>query len=78
MIIEKGKYYIQIKNGFVHDAVSYNPNIESYQLYQAETIPADILNGCYKLVNGKLVLDKAKHAEYLAELERQAEEIEMQ
>ena len=78
MVIEKGKYYIQIKNDFVHDAVSYNPNIEGYQLYKAETIPADVLNGCYKLVNDKLVLDEVKHAEYLAELERQAEEIEMQ
>ena len=70
MIIEKGKYYIQIKEGYITDAVEYNPNLPDYQLYQAPTIPSDIMNQCYQLVDGKLVLDEAKHALFLEEVEK--------
>lgn len=77
MIIEQGKFYLQVKEGFVTDAVSYNPNIEGYNLFETPKLPDDILNQCYKIVNGQLVLDEAKHKIFLekvekAQLERQA------
>ena len=76
MIIEKGKYYIQIKEGYITDAVEYNPNLPNYQLYQAPTIPSDILNQCYQLVDGKLVLDGDKHKIFLEEAEKARLEFE--
>lgn len=76
MIIEKGKYYLQVKEGYVTDAIEYNANLHDYQLYQAPNIPSDILNQCYQLVNGKLVLDEAKHTLFLEEVERQRLEFE--
>jgi len=76
MIIEKGKYYLQVKQGFVTDAVEYNPNLKDYVLYKADKLPADIMNQCYELKNGKLTLNQEKHAEFLAEQERQLKELE--
>jgi histidinol phosphatase-like PHP family hydrolase len=67
MIIEKGKFYLKVENGFVIDAVEYNPERSDFQLYQAPSIPSDILNRCYKLEGGKLVLDTDKHAAFLEE-----------
>ena len=71
MIIEKGKYYIQIKNGYIIDAVEYNPNIPDYHLFQSSEIPFDIMNQCYQLIDGKLVLDETKHSLFLKEIEKQ-------
>jgi hypothetical protein len=76
MKIEPGKFYIQVVEGYVHDAVSYNPELPNYVLYEAEALPADILNRCYELVEGELVLDEAKHAEFLVEAEKAREEWE--
>ena len=67
MKIEKGKYYLQIQNGYVTDAVSYNPNIKGYNLFETNNLPADIMNQCYQIINGKLVLDEAKYQIFLEE-----------
>lgn len=70
MIIEKGKYYIQIKNGYVTDAVQFDPKLSDYNLYETPSIPKDILNQCYQLVDGELVLDEDKHKIFLEEIEK--------
>ena len=76
MKIEPGKFYIQVVEGYVHDAVSYNPELPNYVLYEAETLPADILNRCYELVDGQLVRDEEKYADFLIEVEKDREEWE--
>jgi hypothetical protein len=76
MIIEPGKFYLQVVEGYVHDAVSYNPELPNYVLYEAEALPADILNRCYELVDGELVRDEEKYADFLIEVEKAREEWE--
>jgi hypothetical protein len=85
MKIEAGKFYLRVDNEFVIDAVEYNPERSDFQLYEAPSIPSDILSRCYKLQKGKLVLDADKHAAFLeetnkdtriAELEAKIKELE--
>jgi hypothetical protein len=72
MIIEKGKFYLRVENGFVIDAVEYNPERSDFQLYQAPSLPSNLLNRCYKLEGGKLVLDTVKHQAFLEETSKDA------
>jgi hypothetical protein len=65
LIIESGKFYLKTEDGYVVDAVEYNPEREDYQLFEYETIPQDILNRCYQLIDGVLVLDEDKHQQFL-------------
>jgi hypothetical protein len=65
LIIEPGKFYLKTEDGYVVDAVEYNPEREDYQLFESETIPQDILNRCYQLVDGALILDEDKHQQFL-------------
>lgn len=67
LIIEPGKFYLKIEEGYVVDAVEYNPDLPNYQLFEAPTIPSNILNRCYQLIDGELVLDEAKHEVFLEE-----------
>jgi hypothetical protein len=76
MIIEKGKFYLQVKNGYITDAVEYNPNIEGYNLFEIDKLPPDIINRCYRIENNKLVLDEIKYAEFVAEQERLLKELQ--
>jgi hypothetical protein len=76
MIIEKGKFYLQETNGYITDVVEYNPNIEGYNLFEIDKLPQDIMNGCYRIENNKLVLDKIKYAEFVAEQERLLKEFQ--
>jgi histidinol phosphatase-like PHP family hydrolase len=78
MKIEKGKFYLRVENGFVIDAVEYNPERADFQLYEAPSIPSDILNRCYKLEGGKLVLDTDKHAAFLEETSKDAKIAELE
>jgi hypothetical protein len=78
MKIEKGKFYLRVENGYVIDAVEYNPERSDFQLYQAPSIPSDILNRCYKLEGGKLVLDADKHAVFLKETSKDAKIAELE
>lgn len=75
MTIEKRKCYLQIKNGYVTDAVEYNPNIEGYNLFETNKLPSDIMNGCYQIQNDKLVLDQVKYELFLKELEELEKEV---
>jgi hypothetical protein len=72
MIIEKGKFYLRVENSYVIDAVEYNPERSDFQLYQAPSLPSDLLNCCYKLEGGKLVLDTVKHEVFLEETSKDA------
>jgi len=65
LIIESGKFYLKIEDGYVVDAVEYNPERNDYQLFESETIPEDILNRCYQLIDGALVLDQDKYQKFL-------------
>ena len=67
IIIEPGKFYLKTENNYVIDAVEYNPNRSDYLLYEADSIPSDILNRCYQRVGDTLVLDEAKYAAFLEE-----------
>lgn len=78
MKIEKGKYYLQVKDGYVTDAVSYNPNIKGYNLFETPKLPSDIMNQCYKIVGGKLVLDQDKHVKFLEEVAAAEKELELE
>jgi hypothetical protein len=71
MKIEKGKYYLKIKDGYITDAVSYNPEIIGYKLFKITQLPNDILNQCYQIMNGSLILDQMKYQKYLTELEKE-------
>jgi hypothetical protein len=73
MKIEKGKFYLKLENGFVVDAIEYNPGREDFQLYEAPTIPSDILNHCYKIEGGNLVLDGDKYSEFLEKTAKEAQ-----
>ena len=74
MIIEPGKFYLQVKEGYVTDAVSYNPNIEGYNLFETDKLPDDIMNQCYQIIDGGLVLDEEKHKVFLEELDNVVQE----
>jgi hypothetical protein len=65
LIIEPGKFYLKTEDGYVVDAVEYNPEREDYQLFESETIPQDILNRYYQLVDGALILDEDKHQKFV-------------
>jgi hypothetical protein len=78
MKIEKGKFYLKVENGFVIDAVEYNPERADFQLYEAPSIPSNILNRCYKLEGGKLVLDADKHAAFLEENSKELRILELE
>jgi histidinol phosphatase-like PHP family hydrolase len=78
MKIEAGKFYLRVENGFVIDAVEYNPERSDFQLYEAPSIPSDILNRCYKLEGGVLTLDTDKHAAFLEETSKDAKIAELE
>jgi hypothetical protein len=78
IIIEAGKFYLKVAEGYVVDAVEYNPNRPDYVLYEAASIPSDILNRCYKLVSGKLVRDEVKYAAFLEENNKDARIAELE
>lgn len=73
--IEPNIYYVRIEQGYIIDCITYKPQSSLYQKYEGE-IPPHILSRCYKLKNGKIVVDQAKYQQYLAELEQEVSEIE--
>ena len=76
MKIEQGKYYLQVQNGYVTDAVSYNPKMMGYNLFETSALPVDIMNGCYKISKNKLVLDDFKYREYIKKLNEEVSDNE--
>ncbi len=78
MKIEAGKFYLKVSNGYVVDAVEYNPNRTDYVLFKADSIPSDILNGCYKLQSDKLIKDEYKYELYLEETNKDARIAELE
>ncbi len=50
--------YIQITNGYITDSISYAYG--DYVKFVGE-VPIDIMNQCYQLVNGIIILDAAKY-----------------
>ena len=76
--IEAGKFYLKTEGGYVIDAVEYNPNRPDYILFEADSIPSDILNRCYKREGNKLVLDKVKHEAFLEENSKDARIAELE
>jgi hypothetical protein len=78
IIIEPGKFYLQTKEGYVTDAVSYNPNLPDYILYEANSLPDDILNRCYQRVGNTLVRDEHKYELLLEEQSKDARIAELE
>ena len=78
IIIEAGKFYLKVENSYVIDAVEYNPNRSDYVLYEAASIPSDILNRCYQRVGTTLVRDEVKYAAFLEENSKDAKIAELE
>jgi hypothetical protein len=78
MIIEAGKFYLKVAEGYVVDAVEYNPNRTDYLLYEADNIPSDIMNRCYQRVGDTLVRDEAKYAAFVEENSKDAKIAELE
>jgi hypothetical protein len=78
IIIEAGKFYLKVAEGYVVDAVEYNPNRTDYLLYEADSIPSDIMNRCYQRVGDTLVRDEAKYAAFLEENSKDAKIAELE
>ena len=78
IIIEAGKFYLKVAEGYVVDAVEYNPNRPDYLLYEADSIPQDILNRCYQRVGDTLVRDETKYAAFLEENSKDAKIAELE
>jgi hypothetical protein len=78
IIIEAGKFYLKTEEGYVIDAVEYNPNRPDYVLFEAPTIPSDILNRCYKREGNTLVRDEVKYAAFLEENSKDARIAELE
>ena len=54
------KLYIKLDaSGYVSDAVYYQPG--DYTEFLGEQKPDDLLNECYKIVDGEFVLDQEKY-----------------
>lgn len=53
--------YVKIEKGYVTDCIQIEH--EGYIETTAE-VPSDVMNGCYKLKNNKLVVDEAKYQEF--------------
>jgi hypothetical protein len=78
IIIELGKFYLKVAEGYVVDAVEYNPNRTDYLLYEADSIPQDIMNRCYQRVGDTLVRDEVKYAAFLEENSKDAKIAELE
>jgi hypothetical protein len=78
IIIEAGKFYLKVAEGYVVDAVEYNPNRFDYVLYEAASIPSDILNRCYQRNGNKLTRDEVKYAAFLEETSKDAKIAELE
>ena len=78
IIIEPGKFYLKTEEGYVIDAVEYNPNRPDYILFEADGLPSDILNRCYKREGNKLVRDEVKYAAFLEENSKDARIAELE
>ena len=76
--IEAGKFYLKVENNYVIDAVEYNPNRPDYVLYEAASIPSDILNRCYQRVGNTLTRDEVKYAAFLEETSKDAKIAELE
>jgi len=76
--IEAGKFYLKVAEGYVVDAVEYNPNRPDYVLHEAASIPSDILNRCYQRVGNTLTRDEAKYATFLEENSKDAKIAELE
>lgn len=63
--------YVQVHNGYVRDAVSFNPNIDGYIPINVKDMPKDIMNQCYKVVDNKLVLDEEKNKIFVSQTEEE-------
>lgn len=58
-------YHIKFdENNYVIDLTRLSPAPPDYIAVEISDIPADVMCGCYKLVDGLFVLDEAKKAEY--------------
>jgi hypothetical protein len=78
MIIEAGKFYLKVAEGYVVDAVEYNPNRPDYLLYEADSIPQNIMNRCYQRVGDTLVRDEVKYAAFVEENSKDAKIAELE
>ena len=75
LIIEPGKFYLKIKDDYVVDAVSYNPHLKHYNLFETNKLPTDIMNGCYQIQNNQLVLNQNKYEIFLQESDALEKEV---
>lgn len=58
--------YLQIKDTYITDSIDYAYG--DYVQFNNE-VPVDIMNQCYQLTNGIIVLDEVKHQTFLDEQE---------
>ncbi len=72
--MNKQKYFVKIENGYIKDISKFGP--EEYVEVMVDQIPSDIMNGCYKLSNGELKLDKKKAASVNKKIEAYRKEIQ--
>jgi hypothetical protein len=55
----ENKFYFRIEDGYIVDVIRYNR--DNYVFYGISTLPDDIMCGCYKIIDGELVLDQEKY-----------------
>ena len=65
--------YLQVKETFITDSISFAHG--DYVQFIGE-VPIDIMNHCYQLIDGEIVLNETKHNEFLAKLAALEAEIE--
>ena len=63
------QFYLKVIDQYIIDVVTFNPEKEGYILYEAYSLPADILNRCYKLENNHLIIDQEKYRTLLKIME---------
>ena len=54
--------YFQITDTYITDSIDYAHG--TYVQFIGE-VPVDIMNQCYQLINGNIVLDETKYQEFL-------------
>lgn len=59
MTNHKDLYVLLDSSGYVINAC--RQEISNYTLYGKDPYPQDIINGCYKLIDGEFVLDQEKY-----------------
>lgn len=67
--------YIQVKDTIITDSISFAYG--DYIRFDGE-VPVDIMNGCYRFIDGTIIHDELLHAALLAEQEALRLEFEIE